>query len=139
MRGCARSGRLTESLATFPTEFVEGMTKRALKLGDFGSSAPANWPAPFDKPARVHIVASIYADEAQHLDRVQAQVARAFTVIGIRDGRSLADSKVFFGYIDSISQPRFEGMSRSRSDQRRRAQRSARNHSAGPPHPTGRA
>jgi deferrochelatase/peroxidase EfeB len=108
--GLRALGTPDESLATFPTEFVEGMTKRALKLGDFGSSAPANWPAPFDKPARVHIVASIYADAAQHLDRAQAQVARVFTVLGIWDGRSLADNKVFFGYVDNISQPRFEGI-----------------------------
>jgi deferrochelatase/peroxidase EfeB len=104
--GLRALGTPKEHLATFPTEFVEGMTKRALKLGDFGSSAPANWPAPFDRPARVHIVASIYADAAAHLDRVQAQVARAFNVLGVRDGCNLA--KVFFGYVDNISQPRFK-------------------------------
>ncbi|MGB3247185.1 MAG: hypothetical protein WBB25_21840 [Sulfitobacter sp.] len=95
-------------LATFPTEFVEGMTKRAPKIGDFGESAPENWPAPFDNPARVHILASVYADALQVLDDVQDQVAQAFNVIGVRDGRSLADGKVFFGYKDGISQPRFE-------------------------------
>jgi deferrochelatase/peroxidase EfeB len=108
--GLRALGTSDESLATFPTEFIEGMTSRALKLGDFGSSAPASWPAPFDKPARVHIVASIYADDAAHLDRVQAQVAQAFNVLGIRDGRNLADGKVFFGYVDNISQPRFAGI-----------------------------
>jgi deferrochelatase/peroxidase EfeB len=81
-----------------------------MKLGDFGSSAPASWPAPFDKPARVHIVASIYADDAAHLDRVQTQVASAFDVIGVRDGRNLPDNKVFFGLVDNISQPRFAGI-----------------------------
>ena len=96
-----------ESLATFPTEFSEGMTSRALKLGDFGSSAPECWPAPFDKPARVHIIASIYADDAQHLKTVQSQVARAFNVLGAKDGRNLPGNKVFFGFDDSISQPRF--------------------------------
>ena len=108
--GLRALGAPNELLATFPTEFIEGMTSRALKLGDFGSSAPANWPAPFDKPARLHIVASIYADDAAHLDRVQAQVAQAFNVLGVRDGRNLADNKVFFGYADNISQPRFAGI-----------------------------
>ena len=84
------------------------MTKRASKLGDFGASAPDNWPAPFDQPARVDIVATIHANEAQHLDRVQDQVARSFNVIGTRDGRGLDEGKVFFGYKDSISQPRFK-------------------------------
>jgi deferrochelatase/peroxidase EfeB len=106
--GLRALGTPAESLATFPTEFVEGMTKRALKLGDFGASAPGNWPPPFDQPARVNIVAAIHSDGAQHLDRVQDQVARAFNVIGTRDGCALADDKVFFGYKDSISQPRFK-------------------------------
>jgi deferrochelatase/peroxidase EfeB len=105
--GLRALGTPAESLATFPTEFVEGMTSRALKLGDFGSSAPSSWPAPFDKPARVHVIASVYADDAAHLDRVQAQVARAFTVLGWRDGRNLEADKVFFGFTDNISQPRF--------------------------------
>ena len=105
--GLRALGTPAKSLATFPTEFVEGMTSRALKLGDFGSSAPSSWPAPFDKPARVHVVASIYADDAAHLDRVEAQVASAFNVLGAHDGRNLADNKVFFGFVDNISQPRF--------------------------------
>ena len=29
-------------------------------------------------------------------------------MIGVRDGRTLDDGKVFFGYKDSISQPRFK-------------------------------
>ncbi len=106
--GLRALGTPPEHLATFPTEFVEGMAKRALKLGDFGDSAPDKWPAPFDQPARVHVVAAVYSDEAHHIDRVQDQVARAFNVIGIRDGRTLDDGKVFFGYKDSISQPRFK-------------------------------
>jgi deferrochelatase/peroxidase EfeB len=109
--GLRALGTPEESLATFPTEFIEGMFSRALKLGDFGSSASANWPAPFDKPARLHIVASIYADAPAHLDRVEVQVARAFNVLGVRDGRNLANDKVFFGYVDNISQPRFAGIS----------------------------
>jgi len=106
--GLRALGTPAESLATFPTEFVEGMTKRASKLGDFGASAPDKWPAPFDHPARVDMVATIHADEAQHLDRVQDQVARSFNVIGTREGRGLNEGKVFFGYKDSISQPRFK-------------------------------
>ncbi len=110
--GLRALGTSDKSLKTFPTEFSEGMTTRALKLGDFGSSAPDNWPAPFDKPARarLHIVASTYADDATHLDRVQSQVAEAFNVIGFLDGRNLAGNKVFFGYTDNISQPRFAGI-----------------------------
>ena len=108
--GLRALGTSGESLATFPTEYKEGMTSRALKLGDFGASAPANWPAPFNEPSRLHLIASVYAQDAVHLDRIQAQVARAFTVLGVRDGRNLGTDKVFFGYVDNISQPRFAGI-----------------------------
>ena len=108
--GLKALGASPDSLATFPTEFIEGMAKRAVKLGDFGESAPERWTAPFDRPERIHVVASVYADDPAHIDRVQAQVARAFTVLGAQDGRSLPGNRVFFGYIDGISQPRFEGV-----------------------------
>ncbi|WP_425085206.1 Dyp-type peroxidase [Ruegeria profundi] len=106
--GLRALGTASEDLKTFPSEFVQGMTKRAMKLGDFGTSAPDHWPAPFDQPDRVHIMASVYSDVQDHLDLVEKQVGAAFTILGKRDGRNLADSKVFFGYVDGISQPRFE-------------------------------
>ena len=108
--GLRALGTTAASLATFPTEFVEGMTARATRLADYGDSAPTNWPAPFDQPERIHIVATIYASAdsgTPTLDRVEAQVARAFTVIGVRNGQAFPDNKVHFGYVDSISQPRF--------------------------------
>ncbi len=108
--GLRALGAPQDTLASFPTEFVEGMTRRALKLGDFGPGAPEHWPQPFDNPARVHIVASIYADFKASLDKAQAQVAPAFTIVGVLDGRSLPNQKVFFDYKDNISQPRFQGI-----------------------------
>ena len=48
--GLRALGTPGSSLETFPTEFIEGMVSRALKLGDAGASAPATWPAPFDNP-----------------------------------------------------------------------------------------
>ena len=111
--GLRALGTPSASLATFPSEFVEGMTARTARLADYGDSAPANWPAPFDRPERVHIVATVYAGDADDsdatstLDRVQAQVASAFDVIGVRNGGSFPGDRVHFGYVDSISQPRF--------------------------------
>ncbi|MDP9086936.1 MAG: hypothetical protein M3N02_09270 [Pseudomonadota bacterium] len=110
-------------LATFPTEFVEGMAKRALKLGDFGDSAPANWPAPFKRPERVHLIATAYAQDFEDLARITSEVAKSFNVLDWRDGSARDDAKVlgkafrgdgsantrvFFGHADSISQPRFK-------------------------------
>lgn len=94
-------------LATFPTEFREGMAARAAKLGDFGESAPGAWSQPFDRPEQIHLVASIYANSTAGLDKVDTQVSRAFAVRGRLDGYALAQDKVYFGYTDSISQPKF--------------------------------
>ncbi|SFU04940.1 Dyp-type peroxidase [Sedimentitalea nanhaiensis] len=105
--GLRALGTPSDCLATFPTEFVQGMTHRAIKLGDFGTSAPANWAPPFNHPERVHVVASVYANDTPQLDQVQDQVARAFNVLGVRNGYNLEDDKVYFGYVDNISQPRF--------------------------------
>jgi len=108
--GLQALGLAQAHLETFPKEFIEGMAARALKIGDFGTSAPQTWPAPFDTPERVHIIASVHADDQAHLDAVQDRVAQAFNIIGTRDGRNLAKSKVIFGYTDSISQPKFKGV-----------------------------
>jgi len=107
--GLRAIGAPAASLASFPTEFVAGMTARAQKLGDFGASAPETWPAPFDAPARIHIIASIHADDAAHLDAVQQQVTSgpAFRLLGTRDGANFDGDYVHFGYRDNISQPRF--------------------------------
>lgn len=110
--GLRALGTPATHLASFPTEFVEGMTRRAAKLGDFGASAPESWPSPFDRPERVHVVATLYADKTASLDRATEQVENfaagshsAFAVAGVRDGRNLDGNKVIFGYRDSISQP----------------------------------
>ena len=108
--GLRALGATGQSLASFPTEFVEGMTARALKLGDIGDSAPDRWPVPFDKPHDIHVIASIYADEAADLDRVQGQAlqnGRTFRLLDVREGFNFHGDYVHFGYRDNISQPRF--------------------------------
>ena len=65
------------------------MTARAWKLGDVGASAPENWPAPFNEPKRVHLIATIYAEEAAQLDHVQQRVladGRAWTLLAHAGG-----------------------------------------------------
>lgn len=111
--GLRALGTSAAALATFPAEFVEGMPARAVRLADVGDSAPANWPAPFDHSERIHLIATIYASTDGGdggnaiLDHVQAQVGQAFAVLGAREGRGFPEDKVHFGYVDSISQPRF--------------------------------
>jgi deferrochelatase/peroxidase EfeB len=111
--GLRALGTPASSLDMFPNEFIEGMTARAWKLGDVGPSAPENWPAPFNEPKRVHLIATIYAEEAAQLDDVQQRVladGRAWTLLGTREGYSFPDDIVHFGYRDNIMQPRFEGI-----------------------------
>jgi deferrochelatase/peroxidase EfeB len=121
--GLRALGLSQDMLDSFPTEFREGMARRALKLGDFGHSAPAKWAPPFDQPERIHVIASVYATEWGLIGAIADQVAKAFTVLGARDGSARVDAnvlgpayakdgsqnnRVFFGYADSISQPRFK-------------------------------
>jgi deferrochelatase/peroxidase EfeB len=117
--GLRTLGTPAASLADFPTEFKEGMTKRAVKLADVGPSAPENWEKPFDQPAQIHIIASIYvgnaskpdaAVEVAQLDAAQrAAVADKWglSLLGTRDGWCFNGDYVHFNYTDNISQPKF--------------------------------
>lgn len=113
--GLAALGVSGASLASFPYEFTEGMPSRAVKLADVGDSAPERWIKPFADTGRVHLVATINADDIAELDRVQAQVegwegGRAFALGSVHDGWNFDQDFVHFGYRDSLSQPRFEGV-----------------------------
>jgi len=111
--GLRALGTPNSSLAMFPNEFIEGMNARALKLGDVGQSAPKKWPAPFDKPERIHLIATIYANEVTQLDDVQQRAlagGTAWRLLGTREGCNFAKDVVHFGYRDNIMQPRFEGI-----------------------------
>jgi DyP dimeric alpha+beta barrel domain len=117
--GLRALGTPADSLASFPTEFIEGMNARALKLGDAGPSAPENWPAPFNDPKKLHIIATIYAremaeEEAVALQNVVQQRALAdgsgLRLLGVRDGAGFDSDYVHFGYRDNLTQPRFPGV-----------------------------
>ncbi|WGD49981.1 hypothetical protein QA641_30705 [Bradyrhizobium sp. CB1650] len=110
--GLRALGTPSSSLDMFPNEFIEGMTARALKLGDVGPSAPETWPEPFNEPKRIHLIATIYAEKIEQLDQVQQHALdrNALTLLGTREGHNFRDDFVHFGYRDNIMQPRFEGV-----------------------------
>ena len=116
--GLRALGTPSASLKMFPNEFVEGMTARAWKLGDVGPSAPETWPKPFNEPKRIHLIATIYAKRVDQLNDVQeravADKKKAWTLLDTREGCSFPDKRdrdrVHFGYLDNITQPRFEGV-----------------------------
>jgi deferrochelatase/peroxidase EfeB len=87
------------------------MTARALKLGDVGPSAPENWPAPFNEPKRIHLIATIYAEKVEQLNEVQKRALpdeKVFRLLGTCEGYIFPGDFVHFGYRDNITQPRFE-------------------------------
>ena len=111
--GLRALGTPASSLEMFPNEFIEGMNARALKLGDVGQSAPQTWPAPFNEPERIHLIATIYAMEVAQLEDVQQRAladGKAWKLLGTREGCSFTDDIVHFGYRDNLMQPRFEGV-----------------------------
>ena len=114
--GLQALGYSEDKSSPFPIEFKQGMHNRSVKLGDIGSSSPQSWSAPFDKPERIHLIASLYADDEAHLDSVRDRITSAgngsvFNLLGTRDGANFNGDFVHFGYHDNISQPRFEGIS----------------------------
>ncbi|MGL6044375.1 MAG: hypothetical protein ACRC1J_10660, partial [Sandaracinobacteroides sp.] len=78
-------------------------------------SAPDQWAFPFNEPDKVHLIATINADDPEQLNRVEAEVTswedgRAFVLNAARDGWNFDRDTVHFGYRDSLSQPRFDGI-----------------------------
>lgn len=101
----------------FPTEFVQGMAKRADILGDVGGSAPSEWEFPKGGEI-IHAMMIIAADSEMALDAaVKAQCAdfgrlKIHLVKGQRGcviEDALGAGTDHFGFRDGISQPGFRG------------------------------
>ncbi len=116
--GLAALGVPQSSVDTFPPEFRAGTAARAPRLGDVGPSDPASWIPGMASVDRVHIIVSLTSVEKAALDDVAPGVVAAGggrawrPVCDPLDGHVLdaATRVVHFGYVDGISQPRFEGV-----------------------------
>ncbi len=64
----------SETLASFPGEFQEGMRARADDLGDIGESDPEKWDEPW-RSNEVHLLLMCYSDTEDALE-CQMQGAR---------------------------------------------------------------
>jgi hypothetical protein len=73
--GLEAIGVPAESLATFPSEFQQGMAARADYIGDVGESAPENWEAPLGSKD-VHVVVAALARDTPHGGPGQAGAGR---------------------------------------------------------------
>ena len=105
------------SVNSFPEEFRQGMAARALRLGDWGDSAPAHWHPWFQDADAVHLIVTLHAHTEELLDSFEAALmaglaGRALQIRGRNKGARQPDGTVHFGYRDSISQPRFAGINK---------------------------
>ena len=96
----------------FPDAYKDGMVARAMKLGDWGASAPEHWYPWFRDDGVLHLIVSLHGNTAAQLDDHERLVAsglaaRAFRIAGRNDGAAFDGDLVHFGYRDNISQPRF--------------------------------
>jgi Dyp-type peroxidase family len=128
--GLAALGLHQSTLATFPTEFQEGMTEpnRSRVLGDHEGSEndPKTWLWGGTNPQQptVHILLLLFASDDAQLDEFYSTLAAEFAANGVKQIQKL-DTKLLkdedngfrehFGFRDAISQPTIEGLGRSDS------------------------
>lgn len=112
--GLTALGLGTDSLATFPFEFQDGMDtphKQRL-LGDYGKSDPANWEWGTKTKAPIHVLLLLYASDnarlAQHYTTLHH--TPAFEEIAKLDTKEITARKEHFGFHDGISQPAIKGL-----------------------------
>jgi Dyp-type peroxidase family len=112
--GLAALALPSQTLASFPEEFREGMAARSTLLGDEDLSEPANWEPPLGTP-EVHVLVFIAAAHREALDahdqRIRASIERVggLTVIHEDNGGYMPDYREHFGYADGFAQPEIEG------------------------------
>ena len=112
--GLEALGVPAESLATFPSEFRQGMAARADYIGDVGENAPEHWEAPLGSKD-VHLVVAALARDTGLMETL-VMLARdavrdlpGVTPIWQLDVHVPPDGREQFGFKDSISQPAVEG------------------------------
>lgn len=107
------------SVASFPPEFTASPAERAPLLGDVGESAPEHWieglACSVSEPSPAHLLLIVHAQKASTLDDVTPVLRERFaqggacTELTRIDGADTPDSRVHFGYMDGIAEPRIAG------------------------------
>ena len=127
-QGLSALGLPASALTSFPTAFIEGMSKRKILLGDEGDSDPSHWDKVWqdsnaDAKKAVHLWLAVFgADEAKrdsHYTAITKLMGRSsgMSVLGFEDAGLLKDPKTkkylnteHFGYRDGIGDVEFKGM-----------------------------
>jgi Dyp-type peroxidase family len=116
------------TLAAFPEAFRSGSAQRSKEsvdepemwrgvgLGDIDDSAPEHWIVGGPNNGTVHLVVSVFTDEATtpRRDDVTVALRAAFAADGVtelstHDGHTFPHGGIHFGYRDGISQPQVTG------------------------------
>jgi Dyp-type peroxidase family len=112
--GLQALGVPSQTLASFPDEFREGMAARADRLGDRGPSAPEHWDAGFGT-GEIHVLATVYGVDGEHLERRLVELrgmgrdAGATTPVHEQRAEALPGGRDHFGFYDGIAQPAVAG------------------------------
>lgn len=108
--GLKALGLRTESLQSFPEEFVAGAYQRCSEVGDTGDCAPDRWDHELGKPV-LHALVLLFAQTAAIRDqqipllRNRLLAAGGWSEIATLTGDVLEGSTAHFGYRDGFSQP----------------------------------
>ena len=103
-----------QSLATFPSEFRQGMAARADHIGDVGENAPEHWEAPLGSKD-IHLVVAALARDTSLMETLVMLAQDAIrdlpgvAPIWALDVHMPPDGREQFGFKDSISEPAVEG------------------------------
>jgi Dyp-type peroxidase family len=129
--GLRALGLPDDTLATFQSEFQEGMSgqappdasqasHRSRILGDTGASAPATWLWGGTERTTVHALLLIYATSEAELAALLGAERAAYQGLKelyVRDTFTIPDRREHFGFADGVGQPDVEGSgARSRKD-----------------------
>jgi Dyp-type peroxidase family len=112
--GLEALGVPAESLATFSSEFQQGMAARAAEIGDVGENAPEHWEAPLGSKD-VHLVVAALARDTALMETLVTLAQDAIRVLpGVApiwqlDVHVPPDGREQFGFKDSIGEPAVEG------------------------------
>lgn len=109
----------SETLASFPAEFRQGMRTRADELGDIGESDPEHWDQPW-RGGAVHVVLMCYGRNQSSLDARCGQLQdlakdRLIQLgpsqdAGLLTIRGELTRKEHFGFVDGLSNPDVENV-----------------------------
>jgi len=120
--GLAKLGLPEPSLQSFPVEFVQGMKRRGLILGDTGKNSPEHWDEIW-REKHVDAWLGVYAETTEELEKQCADlqelmnVTGGATAIGWQDAGALRidgtyTTKEHFGYTDGFGNPDYAGVDR---------------------------